>query len=67
MLALSIAACCHAPEVRLVVPPPCLTTLAPTPPAGEDDAAWSRYWTAMAAWAAKVERSCGSHLLPEET
>jgi hypothetical protein len=48
-----------------VVPPPCLAELAPTPPAADAlDSTWSAYHVRLEAWAASVERSCGSHLLP---
>ena len=63
------AACCHPTTVRVpvvVAPPPCLTELAPTPPAGEDDAAWSAYHARIEEWAARVEASCGGHLRTEE-
>ena len=63
------AACCHPTTVRVpvvVAPPPCLTELAPSPPAGEDDAAWSAYHARIEEWAARVEASCGSHLTEDD-
>jgi hypothetical protein len=62
--ALMVGQACYRDRIRPVIPPPCLTELAPAPPDSEDDDAWEAYHADLEAWSAKVERACGPHLLP---